>query len=63
MAPVAGELIVGDEAVPAGDLDAATLVILEDAVPNDEQPNAQEMNTVPGEPFDFTIVNHDCVFL
>ena len=46
VAPVAGELVVRHKAVPAGDLDAAPFVPLQDAVPDDEKPNAQQMHSV-----------------
>src|ERR1035441_307091 len=46
MAPVAGELVVRHKAVPPGDLHAAPFVSLKDTVPDNENPNAQEMHSV-----------------
>jgi len=55
-------LVVRHEAVPARDLDAAAFVALHDAVPNDEQPDAQEVHAVPREALDLAVVYDDRIF-
>ena len=60
---VAGELVIRNKTVPAGNLNAAAFIRLQDAATNNEKPNAQEMDAVTREPLDLAIFNDDRVLL
>ena len=62
MTSVSGELVIRHETVPAGYLNAAPFVTLHDTVPNDEQPDAQQMHAVAGEPGNLTVVDDNGIF-
>jgi hypothetical protein len=47
VASVSGQLVVRHKPVPTRDLDAAPFVPLHDAMPDDEEPNPQQVNSMP----------------